>query len=454
MTTSVFSFIVVLGVLIFFHELGHFLIAKLFGVGVEKFSLGFGPRILGKKVGITDYRISAIPLGGYVKMVGDEPDSELSPDQIPHSFTHKPVLKRMLIVAAGPAFNLLLAAIIFFGFFAISGIDDVTPVVRYVEKGGVAEKAGLREGDRVISINGHAIESWYDIGEWSEDKPGQPLTVKYRRDVSVRETVILPELKTGQDIFGDETTYFSVGMFGLPELKAFIGGVSPGTPAQKSGLKKGDQVIAIDGKKVANWKEMSDIIAGGDGRALDFDISRQGTVFSVSITPALTKRKNAIGETEERYLIGISTASAPLPEEDRFVKRLALLDALTASIERTWFVCEISVVGIAKIIDGSISRKNLGGPIMIAKMAGDQAKEGIDKLIQFVAFISINLAILNLLPIPVLDGGHLLFFLVEAIIRRPVGVRVREMAQQAGMFALLLLMVFVFYNDIMRYFFS
>jgi len=228
--------------------------------------------------------------------------------------------------------------------------------------------------------------------------------------------------------------------------------VSQGMPAERAGLKKGDKIIAIDGREVQDWDTMREVITASGGKTLELKVLRGETAFDARITPAPREIKNALGESEERYLIGISTAGVSLPDEDRFIKKLGPFTAFRESLDRTWFVAEISVIGIVKMIKGSISSDNLGGPIMIAQMAGEQAKAGIDKLIQFVAFISINLAIINFLPIPVLDGGHLAFFAVELVRRRPVSLKVRETAQQAGMFILLMLMVFVFYNDIMRYF--
>jgi len=452
MTTSIFAFIIVLGILIFFHELGHFLVARLFGVGIEKFSLGFGPRLVGKTVGITDYRISAIPLGGYVKMVGEEPDTEIDPADIPFSFTHKSVFKRILIVAAGPFFNLVLAVLIFFGFYLISGIEDVTPVIRNIEADSPAAEAGLKIGDLILSIDGAAVESWYDIGKPIEGGGGRVLQIQVRRDGSVMDVSVRPELQTGEDLFGDPVEYYGIGIFGFPPLEAVIGGVSQGMPAERAGLKKGDKIIAIDGREVQDWDTMREVITASGGKTLELKVLRGETAFDARITPAPREIKNALGESEERYLIGISTAGVSLPDEDRFIKKLGPFTAFRESLDRTWFVAEISVIGIVKMIKGSISSDNLGGPIMIAQMAGEQAKAGIDKLIQFVAFISINLAIINFLPIPVLDGGHLAFFAVELVRRRPVSLKVRETAQQAGMFILLMLMVFVFYNDIMRYF--
>lgn len=347
-----FSFIVVLGVLIFVHELGHFLVARFFGVGVEKFSLGFGPKIFGKKIGITDYRISAIPLGGYVKMIGEEPDAELDPKDIPLSFTHKHVLKRICIVAAGPLFNFLLAIIIFFGFFQI---------------------------------------------------------------------------------------------YGTHTLKPIVGKIQEGSPAEKSGLQQGDLIFAINHDSVSTWEEMAALIGQSNGGILVVSIKRGDEVRTLAVEPVLKTDKNLFGEEIERYIVGI-TASG-----DVFSKKLNPIQAFSESLSHTYKVTVLMFVGIGKLIQGSISADNLGGPIMIAQMAGDQAKEGFENLLYFIAFISINLAILNFLPIPVLDGGHLLFFFIEAVRGRPVSIRVREIAQQGGMFVLLLLMIFVFYNDVMRY---
>ena len=355
MGTNIFAFIVVLGVLVFFHELGHFLVARLFGVGVEKFSLGFGPRIFGKKVGITDYRVSAIPLGGYVKMVGEDPTSELDPENIPLSFTHKHVFKRMLIVAAGPFFNFLLAALVFFGIFIISG------------------------------------------------------------------------------------TYI---------LKPTIGKVETGTPAHQAGLQEGDFIRAIDGIAIASWEDMAQIITESNGRTLTFSVERAGERIDRPITPISRITKNIFGEDVGRYIIGIASAG-DIENQD-----MGLLEAFTESIVQTYQISKLTIVSVVKIIQGSISSKNLGGPIMIAELAGQQARQGAASLVFFIALLSINLAIINFLPIPVLDGGHILFFLIEALTGKPVNTRMREIAQQAGIFILIMLMIFVFYNDITRIFFS
>jgi regulator of sigma E protease len=355
MSTNIFAFIIVLGVLISIHELGHFLVARLFGVGVEKFSLGFGPRILGKKIGITEYRISAIPLGGYVKMVGEEPDSEIDPIDIPISFTHKHVFKRILIVAAGPTFNLLLAAIIFFVIFLISGI--------YI-------------------------------------------------------------------------------------LKPAVGKVQKDTPAEQVGLKADDLIVAIDNVAVTNWDEMSSLISASSGKTLTLSVRRGDSELVLKVQPQLKTAQNIFGEDVQRYVIGIGASG------DGYSKQLNPVEAFVESVVQTYRVTKLTIVSIFKLIVGSISTKTLGGPLMIAEMAGQQAKQGAANLVFFIALLSINLAVLNFLPIPVLDGGHLLFFFIEAAIGRPVNMRMREIAQQVGIFVLILLMVFVFYNDITRIFFS
>lgn len=347
-----YSFIIVLGILIFFHELGHFLAARMFGVGVEKFSLGFGPRIIGRTYGITDYRISAIPLGGYVKMVGEEPGAEIDPSNISLSFTHKHVFKRICIVAAGPLFNFLLAVLIFFGFFQIYGTHTLLPIVGDIQKD---------------------------------------------------------------------------------------------SPAFKGGIQKGDHIISINNQDIASWERLADIIGQSKGSTLAVSVKRGKENILLHIDPIVKPDKNIFGENIERYIIGINASG------DLFSKKLNPVQAFAESLKHTYNVTKLMFIGILKLIQGSISADNLGGPIMIAQMAGDQAREGFGNLLYFIAFISINLAILNFLPIPVLDGGHLLFFTIEAIRGKPLSIRVREIAQQSGMFVLLLLMIFVFYNDVMRY---
>lgn len=349
----VIGFVVVLGVLIFFHELGHFLVAKAFGVGVEKFSLGFGPKILGKTVGRTEYRLSAIPLGGYVKMVGEQPDEELDPADIPYSFTHKNVFQRILIVASGPFFNFFLAIVIFFGIFWFSGMMMMEPVIGDVSKGSPAETAGVMGGDKVLAINGTAIASWSDMAE-----------------------------------------------------------------------------------KIMN----------SNGKPMDFTLLRENRQIHISVKPKDDVMENIFGEAQHRYIIGVSSSGK--------VKTIPMgpVDAFVESLNRTYLICKLTILSVVKVFQGAIPAKTIGGPILIAQMAGEQVEQGIVNLFAFIALISVNLGILNLLPVPVLDGGHILFFSIEAVIRRPVSIKTREIAQQIGIFLLLMLMVFVFYNDIMRFF--
>lgn len=454
MTTNIFAFVIVLGVLIFFHELGHFLVARLFGVGVEKFSLGFGPRLFGKTVGLTDYRISAVPLGGYVKMVGDEPDAELEPELIPYSFTHKNVYKRILIVAAGPFFNLLLAAIIYTAFFIFIGTEDIRPVVNHITPGSPAQKAGIHIGDTIRTVDGTPVTSWGDINRLIADADGGPVRIQFKHADRLEETTVTPQTKVAKDILGDDMPYFDAGFSGLPPLKAVVGDVAEGYPAKKAGLKKGDRIVEINGQPVDGWHDMKDIISQSKGEPLTLRIMRGQETLSIQIVPVLFSEENVLGEKVDSYRIGISTPGVDIPEADRIIIKLGPFQAAIESVKQTYQISRLTILSIGKLIQGTVSTKTLGGPIMIAEMAGQQAKAGLTNLIFFIAVLSINLAILNFLPIPVLDGGHLMFFFIEAIIRRPVNLRMREIAQQAGIFILIMLMIFVFYNDIMRLFSS
>ncbi len=349
--SMIIGIVIVLGVLIFFHELGHFLCAKAFGVGVEKFSLGFGPKIASKKVGRTEYCLSAIPLGGFVKMVGEQPDEEIDPADEAVSFTQKPVGKRMLIVAAGPLFNFFLAILIFFFVFGVSGLMVLQPVIGEIKDESPAKSAGLKPGDRIVRINDQPIE---------------------------------------------------------------------------------------------NWSEMAGIITQSADRPLEILVERGGQTIEMRIAPEKQSVENIFGEKQTRYVIGITAAG------ETSTKRMGLIDAFKESLVRTYMITKLTIVSVVKLIQGAISVKTLGGPIMIAQMAGEQAEQGAVNLLFFIALVSINLGILNLLPIPVLDGGHLMFFSIEAATGRPVSLKAREVAQQVGILLLMMLMVFVFYNDIMR----
>jgi regulator of sigma E protease len=445
---SFLIFIVVLGILIFFHELGHFVVARIFGVGVERFSLGFGPRIFGRIIGRTDYRVSLIPLGGYVKMVGDEPDAELDPEDLPYAFTHKNVAIRSLIVIAGPLFNVLLAVLIFSFVLFFVGLPSIRPFIRGVDPNSPAARAGLQVNDQVTAIDGKPIQSWRDIEDVLSANEGTPVKITVRRQGAKREFDVTPKRVNAKNVFGDDITYFDIGISGSAELQAIVDKVMDGMPAQKAGLQHGDQILAIDDQPIENWQRMQEIVSNSKGKTLTFKVRRGEEIFKTRLTPEIVQEKNPLGVKQSAYRIGISAPSTIVPQRDQMTIHFNLLQAAGNGVVHTWEVSKTTVYFFGKLIQGKIPMESIGGPIRIAIMAGQEADQGLMQLFNFIAIISIQLAILNILPIPVLDGGHLLFFAFEAVLRRPVSLRMRETAQQIGIFFLILLMIFVFYNDI------
>ncbi len=344
--------VVLLGVLIFVHELGHFLVCKAVGVGVERFSLGFGPKLAGFSWGGTEYIISAFPLGGYVKMIGEDPDQEIAEEDRVRAYNNQSVPKRMGIVVAGPLFNLIFAGLVFSA-LSYTGLPALTAEVGRILEDSPAEKAGIRKNDLIVGVDGRDVRLWNDVRTYIHDRPGTAIELTLERDGSIRSVTVVPERKTQTNIFGES---IEVGLIG----------------------------IAPSGRTV--------IIEDSAGPALVNGFSR---MFS-------------------------------------------------------W--CRLTVVSIYKIVDGTVSTDNVGGPIMIVQMAGQRAAKGAMDFFFFMGVISVNLGILNLFPIPILDGGHLVFLAIESIIRRPLSPSVLATAQKAGLFVILLLMTLVFYNDLSRIF--
>lgn len=446
-------FIVVLGPLIFFHELGHFLFARLMGVGVERFSLGFGPRLFGKTIGRTDYRVSLLPLGGYVKMIGDEPDKPLDPKDEPYSFNKKPVGRRALIVAAGPFFNLVLAVLIYVSIFYFWGIQTIRPVVRDVAANSPAQQAGLQSGDVIVDIDGAPVDNWDDINTALAQGQGRALSIRYRRQDQMFTVQVHPKLVNMTDYYGDSLTEYDIGIEPYMARKAVVDDVVKGKPADLANLKQGDQIIAINGQPVDRWETMQNIVAESRGETLAFAIQRGDEQFTVDITPEEGQERDELGVKHTVFRIGIMSTGNMLLEQDRMRVELGLLDSLKRGFGQTWTITEATGVFLVKLVQRKVPKEAIGGPIRIAQMAEREARMGFLRLVNFIAIISVSLAVLNLLPIPVLDGGHLLFFAIEAVQRKPISLRSREFAQQIGVFLLILLMIFVFYNDILVTFF-
>jgi regulator of sigma E protease len=444
--TTIVAFVVVLGVLILVHEFGHFLVARLSGVGVERFSVGFGPvlwRYRGKQ---TEYCVSAFPLGGYVKMMGDD-DNPLeggkTGDVDPaRSFNNKPLAVRFLIVFAGPAMNAVLAAVIFALVFMFLGRPVLPAVVGRVTEDGPAARAGLTTGDQIISVAGRPVQYWEDVLQTVQDQRDGTIQFVVKRDGAERTVGVTPLRSKARDLFGDDRDIWDIGA--RPFTAPVIGEVLGGLPAERAGLRSGDTVVAIDGKSVRTWEEVAETIRKRAGQATSLEVKRVTEMLTVSVVPNAFKERGPDGKEVEVGRIGISPA-APM-----MYVRSNPIRAIWDGVARTAEVTELTAIGLYKIVRGQLERSNIGGPIQIAVTAGEQARQGLPSLAVFTAVISVNLFLLNLLPVPMLDGGHLLFFACEAVLGRPLSVRKREVAQQVGFVLLMLLMVYAVYNDLDR----
>ena len=436
-----------LGVLVTFHEYGHYLAARWVGVKVLKFSIGFGPRLIGRKVGDTEYVVSAIPLGGYVKLFGEEGSETISADDQKESFIHQSLPHKMLIVAAGPGFNFILSYLIFTGMLAmgsplfVPNIDNMLPVVEAITPESPAALSGLELGDRITRANEEEISTLGELYAILDKTHGRPVTLDVLRDNSAKTFIVTPTIQVNEDNPEDTPIY----LLGIEDHPPVVGKVMPDTPAMASGLQPDDRIVHINETPIVTWSQMTDIVRKSSGIPLTMKIERKGAPLTVSITPEAHTATSANGETLSIGRIGIqiSGRGTVLRSASWY---LAPWDGLIA----TWEWCELTVRGIAKLVTGEISSKNIGGPLMIASVSGDHGEQGLGAIMWLIAILSINLGILNLLPIPVLDGGHLFFFSCEAILGRPLQERSREIAQQAGIVVLFCLMGFAFWNDINR----
>jgi regulator of sigma E protease len=443
----ILSFVVVIGVLILIHELGHFLVARWTGVGVERFSIGFGPVLLRWRGKETEYCVSAIPMGGYVKMLGEENPLE-GGQSLPYdpskAFALKPLWARFLIVFAGPGMNFVLAAVIFAIVLATVGRPVWPAVIGRVTEGTPAAAAGMQTGDAVTAANGRTVHHWEDLDRIVANANGQPIELRVRRDGTERTVTVTPRRTTVRDpIFKEARETWEVGAG--PQLTPHIGSVNPGSPAEKAGLQPGDSVVAIAGQPVYTPDELMQAIQKRAGQTFPVTVERQGRreTFTLSANPV--KEKTPTGEEIEVGRIGVGIVTRAVSYEP-----YSPVASLWYGVVRTWDMTVLTVKGLWKVLLGTIDRSNIGGPIQIAAEAGRQAREGLGSLALFTAIISVNLAVLNLLPVPMLDGGHLAFFVVEAVIGRPVSLKKREAAQQVGFVLLMLLMVYALYNDLVR----
>lgn len=544
--SAIVPFVILLGILIFVHELGHFLVARWCGVRVEVFSLGFGKKLLTYKKGDTTYALSLIPLGGYVKMFGEQNGEGISEEDKKVSFTHKNVWQRIAIVLAGPLMNFFFAILVFTT-VALIGEDAKTPVLGDVTKDSAAYAAGFRSGDQIVTINQKPITTWEDIQrilslkeshdlhidvDVKREGNGESLTIsttakpeanpnvlssyEYMANVegispySAGTTVGVLQnsplytlgLRTGDTITsinGVKVTYwrfledtlakfstkepltlevmgmregdktekaitvtmapvesiktFSMASLNLESSALYLSRVLDGSPAQAAGLRAGDRLVKINNITLNKWEDVLNNIKSFDGKnPVALSVLREGKTIDLEITPKMTTQMTASGAEEKRYTIGISPMPNIAMPELMTLRSSNPIDAVIRGTEKTWEVSVMTVMSFVRLFQAKISPKNIGGVISIGQAASETFKIGITQFLQMMAIISVNLFILNLLPVPVLDGGHLVFYVIELVKGAPLSMKKMEIAQQVGLAILMSLMIFALFNDFTRLF--
>ena len=442
------AFVLVLGVLIVVHEFGHYLVARIAGVKVLRFSVGFGRALWSRRFGHdqTEFSIGAFPIGGYVKML-DEREGRVAPNELHRSFNRKSVWRRMAIVAAGPMANLLLAVVLFWTLF-VSGTDEPKPVLGKPFVGSPAELAGIQNGEQVLKLAGEPIRTWQEM-RWSllrravDQDAVEFEVINERNEVAIRRLDVKAAKVDGWQ--GDALEKLGLTVF-RPRIPPVIGSVIPGSPAEASGLREGDVIARIADTVVTSWTDVGRRVRESPEVSISLLVERNGERLSVTVTPERTFERGIVFGR-----IGASVDESGV-DLDALLVRVSYgpVVSLQKAVSETWDKSVFSLRMIGKMITGDISLRNISGPVTIADYAGQSAKLGLDYYLKFLALVSISLAVLNLLPVPILDGGHLLYYVLEIIRRKPLSDRAMEIGQQVGMALMLMLMALAFYNDLNR----
>lgn len=427
-------FLIVIGILVFVHEFGHFITAKRAGVRVEKFSLGMGPKIIGYKKGDTEYVISALPLGGYVKMAGENPDEEST--GAPDEFQSKTPWQRAKIALAGASMNLVLAFLLMpFVFLIGASIPaylEEPAAIGWVEAGSAGEKAGFRRGDVIQEIKGRTVENWTKALSIIAANPSSPLEVVVLRSGNRATVPLVPETDSRS----------GTGEAGLlPIMPPRIKDVNPGMPAEKAGIRAGDTIVSVNGAAIDHWLQFSNLVKKSIDQELTIVVRRDNADVTVKVAPV---KSESLGFG----IIGVVN-------DVRMIKqRYGVVESVIRGFKRTLDLFALTVDVLKQLFSFKLSIKSMGGPISIAQMSGQAAKSGLADFLAFMSFISLQLGILNLLPIPILDGGLVVFLIIEAIRKKPLSRKVMEISQGVGLVLLLSLIIVISYNDVMRMFFN
>jgi regulator of sigma E protease len=449
---SIWWLLVALGLLITFHEFGHFWVARRMGVRVLKFSIGFGSKLWSRKGRDgTEYVIAAIPLGGYVKML-DEREGEVDERDLDQAFNRKSVWARIAIVIAGPAFNLIFTLLAFWLMFLV-GMPESRPIVGEVS--GIAASAGINADDRIVSLDGESTDTWSHVilGIVNQALDREEVTVELERPDGLQRQVQLDLGQLDSD-FQEEKTLEGIGITPWrAKLPAIVGEVSPDSPAFNAGFRVGDRIISVAGEEVPDWAWVGALIQkhGSTDASMMVEVKRGLRTVELAVTPA----KSSTGAFSNRLILGITNTGPDADMQaqmDRayFLHKYGLIDGFTAAASEMWRLTRSTVGLLGRMLTGSASVRNLSGPISIAQFANSSANAGVSSFLFFLGAISLSLGILNLLPIPVLDGGHLLYYLIELAKGSPVSEQMQAKGQYIGLIALFGLMGIAFFNDILR----